>query len=268
MKRLVTTLLLTTACAPDQPQETVRCQSLSDCSLGQVCNQPAGNCIDEPSNRFLGSFQCTVDAMQNLQPAEIVGRVGSGRWSLASAFCQVTPKGDQILLGFSDLFAGDQLTVSVATADALTQRVALKPFFDVGDDAASFENGNTFTAYGYSSTGTVTFSSRPTPGSSVTGYLDVSMYPVVDADALFGAACPRGRADCGKKTLEAGGVALCASLQDGPFCTRTCSGNGDCSVGNGACVDTLCTKACTKNADCDPSLRCIAASIGQGSGCL
>jgi hypothetical protein len=266
-------LLLVGACAPDQPPATVGCNALADCPLGQVCDQSVGQCIDEPENRFLGGFQCTIteptsESSQAPGASEVVGRIGTNRWSLAgTAFC--TLQGDTLQLGFVDVLSqAFGLSVTVSATEAATGQVALMPCFGECVDAATMENSSTFTRFGSSSSGRVAFSPPPSVGAQVTGYLDVFMTPAASGDALFGATCPNGIADCGTTTFEGGGVGQCGIVPPGTLCMRNCNGNGDCSVGNGVCVSGTCTKSCASSADCTAPLECVAGDAGEGSGCL
>jgi hypothetical protein len=271
MKRLGVALTALAACAPAQPAATVSCGSLADCALGQVCEPSTSRCVDEPANRFVGKFQCTVfdkpgQAGQDLELAEVVGHVGADRFSLPGVFCLLDKK--TLTLGFSDLVADDHLTVFLSAAEAASAHVDLKPFFDTGLDAASMESGSTFTAFGYSASGTVDLASPAAVGEALTGYVSIDVTPSAQADALFGAPCPNGRADCGRKTLDVGGVALCSDVKDGPMCSSVCKGSGDCALGNGVCVLGLCTKVCKSDRDCGAPLKCIAGDPGEGSGCF
>jgi hypothetical protein len=141
-------------------------------------------------------------------------------------------------------------------------------------NSARLEDINNSIGYGYSSQGFLELSEPPEIGVTVEGYLDVDMYPVVDEDVLFGEPCPRGRADCGEVTAQAGGAEFCDDLMNGPVCSRSCEANGGCSVGDGVCLFAdpglpgFCTRPCTSNADCTPPLECVAGDPGEGNGCF
>ena len=127
-------------------------------------------------------------------------------------------------------------------------------------------DGETATAFGYSGAGWIALTGTIADGEHVTGYIDVEMVPTVQADARFGAACPRGRADCGRKTAAAGGVAECRKASSSsPVCVARCARPEDCT--DSTCVGGLCTKACATKKDCDPSLACFVDEAGA-TGCL
>lgn len=265
-------LLVGVGCAPDQPPETRGCTSITQCPFGAVCDVPARSCIDEPDDRFLGKFTCTLRdataANGTLELSEVVGRVGDDRWALPSVFCALRQESDRLLVGFHVPGGGGLLTVVLRASAAGRGESALGPYFDAGYDAASFEDPEVSRAYGYSRAGRIQFSSPLMVGADLEGYLDVSMTPVAVEEALFGQPCPEGRSACGHRTADAGGVALCSAVVSAPVCTRTCSGNGDCSVGDGVCVDGLCTRACTTDADCAGPLRCHDGAPGESRGCF
>jgi hypothetical protein len=268
---LLALALALAACTPDQPAATAGCATLSDCALGEVCDVPAGHCIAEPADRFVGGFSCTVvDKLSSsggsLQLSEVIGRIGGDRWSLPSVFCLLD--GTRVLVGFSDLLAGNELTLSLSPTDAAGGAITIQPYVDAGMNAGRLENGNSLVAFGYSQSGTVSLSPPPTLGQAVRGYIDVTMIAPAKDEVLFGVACPNGRGDCGKRTAAKGDVVLCTNVQTAAMCTRTCpNGRSDCALGNGACVSGFCTKACASNADCTP-LKCFAGGTGEGNGCF
>jgi hypothetical protein len=268
------------ACAPEQPKKTVGCDSVVDCPLGKVCDRALGECIDEPENRFLGAFHCTPQsntAVDNLQVSEVSGRIGTDHFSLPSAVCLIDPANDSLTVGLQSLLDGTNLEVWVRISD-LRNNVAKLGIATDGINSAGLTNFDTDTAFGYSNEGTLSFSATPVEGKALDGYLDVTMYPSVDADALFGAPCPRGLADCGNLTVDGGGVALCANVVNGLMCVSTCSGDGDCIKGKGAaCVHDanaapgdkgLCTMPCQSHADCQAPLRCVQGKAGESNGCF
>lgn len=259
------------ACAPEQPSETDGCDSIADCPLDEVCDRELGECIPEPEDRFLGRFHCTVGSKNQspeaLELSEITGRIGTDRWALPISICNINTASELMVLGFSSPFSGSNLRVWL-DASPLTAKRTLGPVVDLRVDSASIEDYETFTAYGHSRVGMVEFSRVPAVGLEVDGYLDVAMYPAVREDALPGVPCPRGLADCGDKTLEAGGIVFCTNLSNGPMCTSACSANGDCSVGDGVCVQGFCTKPCTQHEDCASPLRCTTGDPGESNGCF
>jgi hypothetical protein len=277
--------LLAAACAPDQPPATVGCDKLADCPQEQVCDQSISQCIDEPANRFIGGFQCTImdyasqQASQQLEAAQVIGRIGSERWSLpATAYCILD--GDTLSLGFSDiLYEQYGLEVQLSATEAATGLVELKPCFGCFGcpgqclDTAVMADNSSNSALGYSTSGSVRFSPPPTMGAQVTGYLDVSMLATASGNALYGTPCPDGLSDCGQQAQlnDGGDTSVCETVQSGPMCTNACTGNGDCLVGNGTCVGGLCTTSCTSNADCTAPLKCLARGLGDagaGKGCF
>jgi hypothetical protein len=270
-------MLVPFACAPAQPEATAGCESIVDCDLDSVCDRSIGQCIPQPPNRFLGEFHCQVidgSPFTMLELSEVTGAIQGDRWSLPSAFCLLQSMSDLLVLGFSDPGKnGYQFSVTVSASQISAGPVRLGPSFDIGLNSATMENADAFTAFGYSASGTVEVTPQPTLGQELDGYLDVDMYPVSGGEASFGIPCPRGLADCGSKTVDAGGAAFCATPQNinglsGPMCTRACAGTGDCSVGNGVCVQGGCTLACTSNAGCMAPLVCTPGKPGEGSGCF
>lgn len=264
--------LVGVGCAPEQPAETQGCSSITQCPFGFMCDVPAGVCIEEPDDRFLGKFTCTPTdgdtTPDGLELSEVVGRIGEDRWALPGVFCILKQERDQLMVGFHGPLGGGLLTVSVGASAAAGGSVTLRPHYETGDRAASFEDVDVSRAYGYSTTGAISFAAAPTVGLQLQGYLDVSMIPVAEGEALFGHYCPQGRAACGRRTFDGGGVAFCSVVVSEPVCTRTCSGDGDCSVGDGVCVDGLCTQPCTTDADCPGPLRCYDGAPGESRGCF
>ncbi|MBX3185342.1 MAG: hypothetical protein KIT72_16635 [Polyangiaceae bacterium] len=266
--------LAAVACAPEAQEATASCNSITDCPLGEVCNHSFGMCMPEPPNRFLGAFQCTViDSPMggdNLELSEVIGRIRDDRWALSSVFCLFNPQRGTMLFGFQSLLSQRVgLTVHV-DADELTRTgvVELGPYFDAGSNAANMEDLDRLLALGHSIGGYINIWGIPRIGALLAGYLDVTMLPTAEADALFGAPCPNGLAECGRKTFEAGGVAFCSVANETPVCTRLCDGSGDCSLGGGVCVQGLCTRACAGHSDCAPPLECFAGNPGEPNGCF
>jgi hypothetical protein len=260
-------------CAPDQPAPTASCASLADCPLEKVCDRAAATCIAEPENRFLGGFRCTVvdeaDTRELQTPAEVVGRLGAARFALTRASCRLSVERDRlaIVLG-STSSEGLALKVTLTASKIAEAPVTMKPFFGSGVDAAAMEDTKTGTMFGSSAAGHVEISGPATIASVLTGYLDVAMHQTANADALFGAPCLRGRADCGRRTPEGGGVGLCAVVRQGgsPMCTSACEGDADCPTINAVCVKGACTKSCQTQADCMAPLECFAEP--EGNGCF
>jgi len=261
-------------CAPEQPQATDGCETLTDCQINQVCEVPTHTCIDEPENRFLGSFSCTIDDKEKLEPSQVIGHVENDRFSLPTALCSLQGEEDEIftLLAFG-YSAGDILQVRVPVKDLSDGNASIGLFLGTeGVSGASLENFDTYVGSGYSHEGTLTLSARPATGRLVTGYVDVTMYPTmnvrgVDDDAIFGIPCPRGRADCGEKLADVGGADSCFAALDTPMCSRPCDTDGDCSLGSGTCVQGRCTRPCTSSRDCVAPLTCIKGDPGESNGC-
>lgn len=256
-------------CAPEQAVAGSSCSRISDCPLDQVCELPAGVCIPEPPNRFLGSFECTIavdGAAAGLELSEVVGRIGAQRWVLPSAACTVITKQERLYFVFQGPGTKTNLNVQARLDELASGEVVLGPFLTTGDNAAEMADRATATAFGYSGAGRIALTGTIADGEHVTGYIDVEMIPTVQADARFGAACPRGRADCGRKTAEGGGVAQCTKLASSPVCVGFCDRPEDCS--DSTCVGGFCTKACTTKKDCDPSLACVPNEAGTARGCL
>ncbi|MBX3185344.1 MAG: hypothetical protein KIT72_16645 [Polyangiaceae bacterium] len=249
---------------------TSTCVSLGDCPFGEVCNQDFRVCMPEPSNRFLGTFECIVDDSDDLGLSEVVGRVDQQRWPLSGAFCVLnTNRGIASFGFFSALSRGTALTVRASIEELENVGgVALGPYFDAGLNAAELKDHDRFLAFGRSAEGRLEIRGRLQPGERITGYLDVTMLPSADAEARFGAACPMGLAECGMKTSEVGGVPLCTDVVSGtPMCTTICEGASDCSLGGGVCVLGLCTRTCSNDTDCAP-LRCYEGDPGEPNGCF
>lgn len=281
MKRSVFALAVVVTlagCAPEQRDVTLGCDSISDCPLGDVCDRELGECVPEPEDRFLGAFRCTVGIGPEIQElSEVVGAIGSDRWALPGALCWLTETQDfygnpveLLTLAFHSPLGSGSLLVKLRLAGLADRRGELGLVMDERFDSASLEDLETFTAYGYSKSGSVQLSQVPKPGDTIEGYLDVTMLATPREDALWGAPCPRGLADCGDKTIDAGGVAFCTNLLNGPVCTSSCAtgGNGACSVGDGVCVQDMCTKECVNHADCAGGLRCTLGNAGEPSGCF
>jgi hypothetical protein len=263
------------ACAPEQPEVTRGCDSISECPLGDVCDRDLSECVPEPKNRFLGAFQCTVGIGPEVQElSEVVGNIDGDRWVLPGSLCWISTlqntNTNVLSLGFHSPLGAGSLQVFLGL-DALSDRRAdIGPATGEGLDWASLENFETFTAFGYSRTGSVEFSKVPAFGDTIKGYIDIDMIGTARDDALWGAPCPRGLADCGDKTSAASGVAVCANVLNGPVCTSSCltGGNGACSVDDGVCVQGLCTKPCLSHEDCDGGLRCVEGNPGEANGCF
>jgi hypothetical protein len=280
MVRRLLLLMPLVGCSPEQPEETNGCSSLADCTLGQVCDVELEECIDEPDDRFIGSFRCTVD--DDFEgPAELVGNVGVDRWSLPMAFCSTRPDANLMLLSFVSVFSEDVLRVFLDLSELTDENAVIGPaILDVEDakDYASIVNDGTALAYGYSKDGKVELSRAPAPGRELSGYLDMGMYDTKSRDEFFGVPCPRGLNDCGNITGEAGGARHCADLLNGLMCSRSCSTNGDCSRGSyvndddvridPVCLQGYCTKACLNHDDCEAPLRCTGEGDGAPTGCF
>lgn len=279
-------LFATLGCAPDQPEATSGCQSISDCNLGDVCDRPNNRCIPEPQNRALGAFACTVTdtpEAPGLELSEVIATKEDDardprwddRWALPSVGCMLRPQSNALLLTMQSLTSGGALIMRIDVADLASGRVTVVPHMDVGTNAATLQDRETYDLFGSSKSGFVTFSGRAVVGAVLEGYLDVDFYPVVDLppnmeakdDVIFGVPCSRGLADCGEKTGDVGGAEACLNAESGPVCTRFCDNNSDCALGDGVCTGGLCTRPCQTHADCTP-LQCFEGSPGQSPGCL
>jgi hypothetical protein len=265
---LLVTLLV--ACSPAQPEETEGCASLSDCDFGLVCDREVGECIEEPANRFVGSFRCEIEDSKaqgtDFGTSEVVGNVGNDRWSLNAAHCAQRSTNEILSIVFPSLYTEDAFWIFVDPAELSDRKASLGPAIGLG--WARMLNDGTATVYGYSKSGRLELSSPPSIGKAVTGYLDITMYPAIDEEVLFGVPCPRGLVDCGSTTSDFGGAQVCMDLGNGLMCSRECAADGDCSRGDGVCVLGVCTKQCAANADCDAPLLCEPGAQGQSNGCF
>jgi hypothetical protein len=264
--------LLLLGCAPEQPEATDGCESIVECPIGKVCDRSVGECIEEPENRFLGGFHCTFRAPKesgDFEISEVSGSVATDHYSLPELSCTLYPDDDVMTVGFHSLLNPTNLLVFLQTSHLTKGSVKIGTAVDAknGLDWGYLTNFDTLQNPAFSEAGTISFEGTPTLGKAVDGYIDLSMYPTVKDDVLFGVPCPRGLADCGTYDSDVGGADHCVDLANGPVCTTSCDGDVDCKVGDGVCVQGFCSKPCMRHEDCTP-LRCVQGDPGQSNGCF
>lgn len=269
-------VLVAIGCAPDALPATTTCESITDCPLRQVCDRSTHRCIAEPDNRFLGRFHCKVTAndVTDLQLSEIVGRARNVRYVLNDVSCKLYPDTNTVNINILDDIAEERLFISLKGNS--TGRVTIGPAIRSLDPNelpfVEIESITEFTRQATSSDGFIELGTALVEGADLDAYLDINVVlPPSGLKATFGQVCKNGLADCGSAQAKVGGANTCQTVAGSqPICTRSCTANGDCSLGKGVCNHGVCVRACAVDADCaDLGLICAApASSQESKGCV
>jgi hypothetical protein len=283
-------ILFVAACtAIDIPEFDDSCTATSQCIFGKICDTRANQCVWEPDNGFLGGFSCTIGASPSEAPwsvtSEVIGTVDGYRVPLhGGERCwkdtSTTPPQLVVKLKTRPMFVGyfapsdvydlelfvPWPTASRATSMDILPRTAVNHFF------AMVCNDDSPLCYAYSAGGTLELSAPAQVDATVSGFVDIAIYPAIDADTVFGVLCPRGMADCGMLSNSANCFPLSypdSGTDKHPVCSLECTQDSDCAaVDASVCITHLCTKTCRQNSyDC-AELRCILDPVTQKRGCL
>ncbi|MBX3228767.1 MAG: hypothetical protein KIT84_39860 [Labilithrix sp.] len=284
MRRLVTVvaalssgLLLALGCTPDELPLTVGCRELAECPLGKVCDLGTKECIDEPQERMIGRFSCTLRRADDPrgvplgQFSEVTVRTAGGRFVLANIGCTINEEIDAITVGISpadrSVSMWMRLTLSKARANP---KVTLGPYFELGFESVELRTDSI--RYATSLEGSVLLGGKLEHNGVLDGYIDAKMLPVTDTFPAFGDPCPQGIASCGPLMPSVGGVQYCIeALRDTThqICVRECKLDQDCFLRPGAiCVIGVCARACVRDEECTSPTKCVSETAGGRKGCL
>jgi hypothetical protein len=276
-----------TACDTDPTVPSAGCTETAMCPLGQLCNTVEGACVPEPEDGFAGFFSCTLydDASHPIDPndlssiTDVVGTLGPTRYPFyLDVGCTAYTKQNPPFLGlsFDTIPLGDQsdsLVVMVpwpTPTELDIQRATTDGQIGSGYVVGNLSSDSTYAPrLGFLTGGHLHLDAAPVPGTTLTGYLDVT------ADATP-AQQPPLLSDCSMVGVAACGPtmgATCSTFATGgssSVCTFPCQSQADCDPYGGICETTvgLCTKQCGSAADCPSFLQCgDVASTGTQLGC-
>lgn len=168
---------LLAGCQPVDEEGSNACMTNSECPLGRVCNALEGQCINEVSDGFVGTFSCTVIGANDVMPdsglTDVVGYFGGNRYALnRQAVCVMQGAALNVFLT-TYLPSGDRLyavlvfnSPGVGLLDAAGGEMDLEPS---GGDAVMV---------GKFVDGLAQFYSQPAPGARLSAWTLFGFAPI------------------------------------------------------------------------------------------
>ena len=271
---------LLVGCEEPSGRETLSCDGISQCPLGQACDAITRRCVPEPIDGLQGKFSCVLlGSNPDLEPVldlgEVVGTVDGEHWSFVFGGCKVLETSERTAIAFEigTLANGSrELTILADREDVAEGVVRLHAPTVVPEiGMARVWDLNTGFVEGYARSGSVLVVGEPEEGNTLEGYVQLALDLVPDdLEVEYSRPCPRGIVDCGARSESVLGATNCYPVRDAALCTRACEADAECELGGGACIDGICARACSDDDDCTSPLECRPWDDTQGTeaGCF